>query len=340
MRLPYKERADLQQLYQNRTATSRLCSNVVKLLFLIIALVSAYRIYDRQKNLDRNKRGWVQNAKSLDYALHRDWVSLNDFYLNAMLKNAKPSDQERCNKVIFGETNIRERLYAAIKPKSSQEPTNDPTGPLDEFIFHTFFKQARLKGKFLVLSSNASRSYPSDLLVTCFGWAGVVISERPMEEKENVQFTQACVSPRARSGCVTLDEIFERYDDVIGRRKHSDDESPLNLAIIDLDGQEADLMGCADLKALVGTKTKIQLWLINKRKLDETKRNLLESSMSFAGFVKMDSLPETEEASKYDLFVMLPNTSPSEDPNPCLTDKPTCSFSASKSQKGLRNFKC
>jgi hypothetical protein len=259
-------------------------------IFFILFVCGLAVMQQAHSYRNRNVQGWVQQASLFNNVVQQDWIDVEQFHLDLINRYASTEDVERCKRLV---TNRAEALSS-----------------LDAFIYHTYYKRLRRRGVFLSLTSDAEVSNPASTFERCFGWEGVVVSPvRSMSRSHpRVHCVQRCVHPTAPSAeCATMSSILEEYQAILGRKSANGRfGTEISLVVVDLNGREADVLGCTDIRGVFSQKQPVQVWLVNTSKLSLKQNRIIETALFSAGYIPAPF--KVQANSPFRLFVLLPTT--------------------------------
>jgi hypothetical protein len=125
--------------------------------------------------------------------------------------------------------------------------------------------------------------------------------------------------------CVDMRAILESNEDVFGKDKTGVIASELNLAVVDPDGLQADLLACTDLRTLLSPQSRLQIWMIHTEKLEKCRVRLIDESTLLAGYFKHEIKPKGRLVIlMYTLSSQMPLGYRNSVLRVCLRRKPEC----------------
>jgi len=265
---------------------------LIVIIYVVIGILAGCTLFYKYQVRDKNRLGWVIDPTLLDNLVQKDWIDSDEHFRTIIYENAVPADRPNCEQLV---------LDHGERALHSQEA----------FVFQAYFSRIRERGKFLIVTvKSTTQQYPTNVYETCLGWEGVIVSEKEIiEAHRSSRILKSCIEGKQTlpGPCQDLRGILEIDQDIFGKFDVGGLlGSNLNLVLVDLDGREADFVGCIDLRGTLSRSPKFQLWFINTSKLTQARKSSLESAMFTAGLIRVTASPPKAK-SDFDVFVLLPS---------------------------------
>jgi hypothetical protein len=246
-----------------------------------------------------------------------DWIDSEEYYGSLIDRQAPAKYREKCRAVLQGLEG-----FGIAKQ--------------DMLMFHKFFKPLMEPGAYLQIGAGKDPVEGSSTFFfdVCLGWRGIVVEPDPVFKEKYASHRSArvitnCLSSRdsfvsflgrfgsnmATGGskqaeqCTTLERILTENPDILGLEDlFGKWGSNLNLVTIDMEGYDVTkFLSCTNLKGLLSTTAKIQVWTIRTSSLSAPQLRALDAAMLFAGFAKVTPNLNEDRSFFEDIYVLMPN---------------------------------
>lgn len=322
------------------------------LLFISVSLFLTLRGLEWRLN---------HNAVSLLTHIHRDVVNLNEENIRRLSEllgiphindiRHSPYDFEYINSFIISQVERTKECYDAWLAKGNSQ------GQQDWFVLMNFLGHIK-DGVYLDIGGNEAKYLSNTwFLDYCLGWKGVVLEPnekywKGYEERKNTRLVKNCIHYESgyealmdfnagvlsklrtepidkltqytqgykKVNCKTLGEIIFENSDILGMGGRN-----INYVSLDIEGFEANLMGCSDL-SIFADPTDTQVWTIETVHLVDHQLHILDSSMLMAGYAKVSPNLQSDKTLLDDTYLRVSTKRVYPNQHRCKNNKETCPF--------------